>query len=424
MVWIRIMRDTDDRRFGDPNSPVISLHHVPNGRVGPGSQENKIEATELVTLLLSKLRDPGYSEATFGVICLFEEQMHLVNDLVADEIDEELRTTHDLVVVNPDGFQGDERDVIFYSLSYDANGMEKSALSARQAEREHIQGMLNVAFTRAREEMHIFHSAPVAEFGTASGRGTILDWLKYCQATADVAHPRANQNIKRAQSEFEVEVLGELESRDVNVIAQYPSCGFFIDIVAEQDDNRVAIECDGEAWHLDEHGELKMEDVYRQEILERAGWTVVRIPYRRWRKDRAAEIARVMSVLAHPEDEATAADFKSSAVVTERSPLQTPSRPTLTVNQNEAAIIHAIKCGATARADVLRGARIHLGASRLGTRLRRDIESAIASLQGQGVIADEDSELFLVEQYTHAIVATYTAPPSRRHSRRRVRRWR
>lgn len=54
------------------------------------------------------------------------------------------------MVVNPDGFQGDERDVIYYSLSYDANGMDQAALSARQADRAHIQGMLNVAFTRAR----------------------------------------------------------------------------------------------------------------------------------------------------------------------------------------------------------------------------------------------------------------------------------
>ena len=33
---------------------------------------------------------------------------------------------HELVVINPDGFQGDERDVIVYSLSYDARVMSQA----------------------------------------------------------------------------------------------------------------------------------------------------------------------------------------------------------------------------------------------------------------------------------------------------------
>jgi very-short-patch-repair endonuclease len=61
----------------------------------------------------------------------------------------------------------------------------------------------------------------------------------------------------------------------------------------------VAIECDGEIWHLDEHGKLKAEDLYRQEILERAGWNVLRIPYRRWKKAPEAEIAHILDVLSH-----------------------------------------------------------------------------------------------------------------------------
>ena len=137
----------------------------------------------LVTQLHQMLRHPGYSEASFGVICLFEEQMRLVNDLVAEQIPDELRSSHDLVVVNPDGFQGDERDIILYSLSFDANVMTQQQLSARQADREHIQGMLNVAFTRARDEIHIFHSADASDFGMTSGSGAIKDWLEYCLPT-------------------------------------------------------------------------------------------------------------------------------------------------------------------------------------------------------------------------------------------------
>lgn len=149
------MRDADDRRCGDPTSPAITLHRV-NGRVKVGSQENEREAAVLVKYLRELLEHPAYSDASVGVLSLFEQQMHLINDLVSEEIAEELRTSHDLVVANPDGFQGDERDIILYSLSYDGQGMEREQLSARQANRPHIQGMLNVAFTRLARKSTFF----------------------------------------------------------------------------------------------------------------------------------------------------------------------------------------------------------------------------------------------------------------------------
>jgi very-short-patch-repair endonuclease len=337
---LRLMRDDQDRRVGDPDSAVITLHHCAEGFVNPGTQENELEAKELVSALGRQLRDPGYSDASFGVICLFEEQMRLVNDLVAEMIDDELRASHDLVVVNPDGFQGDERDVILYSLSYDANGMEKAALSARQAEREHIQGMLNVAFTRAREEIHIFHSAPIQEFGNAAGKGAILDWLNYCQSHSGARASQGRSVVQSAQSQFEADVASALQSRGAAVVSQYPCCGFFIDLVATVEEQRLAIECDGEVWHLDEHGELKAEDLYRQEILERAGWRVLRIPYRAWRKNPDAQIVRVMDAFTPPAD---GNEPEPSDKAPEKSPDRSGPAPSLRLNRYEAAIFHAVR---------------------------------------------------------------------------------
>src|SRR5580704_7126429 len=147
------------------------------------------------------------------------------------------------------------------------------------------------------------HSAPIEEFGNAAGKGTILDWLQYCRQNFAANGTPVTSRVDRAQSEFEADVIRELASKGITIASQYPSCGFFIDIVAELDGQRVAIECDGEVWHLDEHGQLKIEDVYRQEILERAGWRVLRIPYRGWRKDRSAHVARVMAGLTTPVDD-------------------------------------------------------------------------------------------------------------------------
>jgi len=407
---LRIMRDHEDHRVGDGATPVVTLHRVSDGRVHAGTQENEREAAALVEALREKLRDPGYAHATFGVICLFEEQMQLVNEMVAEQIEEELRSAHDLVVVNPDGFQGDERDVVFYSLSYDAEGMEQAALSARQADREHIQGMLNVAFTRAREEIHIFHSAEIQAFGMASGRGTILDWLRYCENECAGRAPASTDSAERAQSEFEAEVIAALAAQGVKVTPQYPSCGFLIDIVAEREGERLAIECDGEIWHLDEHGELKMEDVERQEILERAGWDVLRIPYRSWRKDRETQVRRVLEALSRREEPEIDAHV-------EPEPAAAGDRPALRLSSQEAAIFRALQSGERDMEEVLRSARIQLGVARLGPRVRAEFEAAIQALQAKGIVSNEDHEVFLGETYKDAVVSVYRAGRVRGRSR-------
>jgi very-short-patch-repair endonuclease len=415
---MRLMRDPNDRRCGDPDAPVCRLHHVKGALVTPNTQENALEAKALVSQLRSLMANPGYSDASFGVVCLFEQQVGLIQELVSEQIEEDLREAHDLVVVNPDGFQGDERDVLLFSLSYDATNMDQAALSARQADRPHIQGMLNVAFTRAREEMHIFHSAPIERFGMASGEGAIKDWLAHCAKMETTTFNPGALGVQRAQSEFEVEVMEALRKQGLAVVPQYPSCGFFIDLVAQKGDARIAIECDGEIWHQDEHGKLKIEDVQRQEILERARWCVLRIPYRKWRADPASQIARVtrgLIELTQAESGIAPLGSESSSKVGAGAVVLTKA---ITVDPYEASVLKALRGGAADRETVLRTARIHLGHKAMGSRIRSSIESAISSLQLKKLIAVEESELFAIGEGKDALLSV-TVLRRRGYRRRR-----
>lgn len=382
---LRIMRDHDDRRLGEPGQPVITLHKVDNAEASAESQENHREAEALLAKLRQIIDHPTYSEASIGVLALYEGQTNLLRETIAELFSVEEREKHQIVVVNPDGFQGDERDVILYSLSYDAKGMTQAALSARQAEREHIQGMLNVAFTRARDEIHVFHSAEVESFATATGSGTLRDWLQYCVAQMSVATQTdpSDLGLSACDSEFEKEVIVALRAKGIRTIAQFPSCGFFIDIVAEKDGSRIAIECDGEMWHLDEHGCVKQEDIWRQEILERAGWDVLRIPYREWTRNQTEQIARVERALdggfeAKPAREAVPKiDFPPDC------------------DRYEKAVLSALQSGERELEGVLKSARKHLGHSRLGPHIRASLTRSISTLASKGLIVTEDSEYFL-----------------------------
>jgi very-short-patch-repair endonuclease len=393
---LRVMTDERRKRFGGPDQPIVQLHQVEDGEISNRSQENEIEAHALVDFLAKMVEDPDYAGASIGVACLFEEQVALIQELVTDRIEPEEWEEHDLVVVNPDGFQGDERDIILYSLSWDNRVMPRQALSQRQRESPHEQGMLNVAFTRGRDELHIFHSAPVDTFTKADGSsGALTDWLRYCQSVQESPRPRlVRSRVGQVDSEFEAEVAAALEERGVRVLHQYPACGFSIDLVCEKDEHRVAVECDGWTHHTDEHGRLRIEDLERQGILERAGWHVTRIPYRKWLKEPEAQVARVLASLQMATESPGNGPGPNDADA--EAPSFSGTRPVVhRVTREEGLIMEVVGGGIVDQDDVLRAVREALGYKRLGKRIRDSLFMAARNLNHRGLLEMEEGEFFL-----------------------------
>ena len=412
---LRVMTDERRKRFGAPGQPVMELHHVVEGEVPVGGQENEAEARALVDYLARLVGDPDYSEATLGVLCLFSEQVELVQQLVAETIDESEWETHALVVVNPDGFQGDERDVILYSLSFDDGGMSRAAISARQQESPHIQGMLNVAFTRARDEVHVFHSAPIDRFFKEDGTGRLGEWLAHIKRIQD-RPPVATHGSRsgRTDSEFEVEVAEELRKRGVTVTHQHPACGYFIDLMCELGETRVGVECDGPT-HFDEHGRRRIEDLERLGVLRRAGWMIVNIPYRQWLRAPGAAIQAVLDALAGgiPTD----VDDDDGAEGT-----SSQSADVRRVSAEDDAVFRAVKSGAVEEDDVLREARDLLGRKRLTSKLRLELQAAGLRMNHSGLLAIEEGEYFLTvvgRQVTTVAQSSHVTQPRRPRSRTR-----
>ncbi|MGC8908921.1 MAG: DUF559 domain-containing protein, partial [Desulfomonilaceae bacterium] len=93
------------------------------------------------------------------------------------------------------------------------------------------------------------------------------------------------------ESWFEVDVALELLRRKFRVCPQVDVAGYRIDLVVEGLVNRLAVECDGEAWHGPERFE---QDMARQRQLERAGWTFVRIRESEFYADRESAVQRIV----------------------------------------------------------------------------------------------------------------------------------
>ena len=285
---LRVMTDVRNRRFGVSEHPVITLHQVA-GTVKSGSQVNEAEGQAVLELLQALLADPAYAGASLALISLFEEQAEHLAELAATvSVPPERR----LLVGLADQLQGDERDVILYSLSFDNAGMTHAQLSPRMSAHRHVQGMLNVLMTRARDTIHLFTSAPPSAFRFSGGEPSVLSkWLDHCAAVSASQTGTAVTLLSTPSpppaGSFAELVGPPVAAKGLRVRSGEAICGLRVAMVVEgAPDRRVAVECLGEA-----PSDAGIDAMERDDILARAGWMVVHTSWRELHRDGVDGIA-------------------------------------------------------------------------------------------------------------------------------------
>jgi very-short-patch-repair endonuclease len=234
-----------------------------------------------------------------GILSPFRHQATLLQSMMYEMFEDRpfVLKEHEIIASTVDGFQGDERDVILYSFRYAPNS-KPGTIHVLQREDEHSLGRLNVAFSRARRKVICFISLPKDNFP----KGLIKDYLTHVALVQRSSYSRLGNPKERekCQSDFERAVFDELVKRELEVYTQVPCAGFSIDfVVIDKDGRRMAIECDGDFHYED--GDLREEDYQRQDIIERYGWFVHRIPSRRYYANPQKAIDKLVADLQKQE---------------------------------------------------------------------------------------------------------------------------
>lgn len=294
---LRIMTPLRSTRFSTP----IEIRLLRDATEHVERHVNEREANAATAEVIRILNDPKLDGLSIGVISPFREQADLIFRKLQTELldrwsDCEKRG---LTASTADGFQGDERDIVLYSLRHGPGSRPASisAIEANQGEKR-----INVAFTRARRKIILFTSLPVDKFPGKLIRSFLEHGLTVAESPAGTFWERCAEDA--FDSGFESDVCQMLRSRGLQVASQYPAAGYRIDLaVRDAVGRRIGIECDGQ-FHYDELGQLREQDYERQEILERAGWLIHRIPARRFYLDPDKEIELAVEVLsAQPTDQ-------------------------------------------------------------------------------------------------------------------------
>jgi very-short-patch-repair endonuclease len=222
---------------------------------------NLEEATALVERVTKIVADPRYDGRTLGVISLLSSsgQANYLLEQLHEAIGEDEIQARRLRVGDAYTFQGDERDVVLVSMVVSEKDPRIAAFTKRDYHRR-----INVAASRARDQVWIFHSVRPGALLADDARGRLLSYVIDLPSEASTADPSAH-----CESDFEREVLKLLVSRGFRPIPQFRIGGYRIDFVLNAPDGRrLAIECDGDTYQGPEQWE---SDMRRQSVLERVG---------------------------------------------------------------------------------------------------------------------------------------------------------
>jgi very-short-patch-repair endonuclease len=211
---------------------------------------------------------------TFGVVSLVGDKQALkIDSILRQRLEPTEYRRRQILCGDSAQFQGDERDVMFVSVVDAPTG--RPPLPIRQEGPKKIfKKRFNVAASRARNQMWVVHSLNhEVDLQPADYRRRIIEHALHPKSWEQDLKKRATGNDTRAKS-FEDGVQRMLVDRGYNVLPQYQAGAYAIDLVVIGNGSRLAIECDGEQFHSPEK---LQEDLERQAVLERLGWTFVRV---------------------------------------------------------------------------------------------------------------------------------------------------
>ncbi|MES9874191.1 MAG: DUF4011 domain-containing anti-phage protein Hhe [Candidatus Sedimenticola sp. 6PFRAG7] len=251
-------------------------------------------------------------EETLGVVAMSAEQRlqieRAIETLAKDDtvfqewLDKDSTRRESLFIKNLENVQGDERDVIFISMTYGPQepggnvfqrfGPINSDVGWRR---------LNVLFTRSKKRMHIFSSMGSDDIvaGPNSKRGVqaLRDFLNFCET--GILHKTERDTGRAPDSDFEIAVMNALRDEGFECIPQVGVAGFFIDVAVVDPGNPgrylMGIECDGATYHSAKSA--RDRDRLRQTILERLGWNIRRIWSTDWFKNPHGELTPIIREL-------------------------------------------------------------------------------------------------------------------------------
>ncbi|MHB8782936.1 MAG: DUF3320 domain-containing protein [Desulfobacteria bacterium] len=299
--------------FPSPHQELgVSFRHVAGEYDKGKSRTNRAEATAVVTEVLRRLLDPQQARFSMGIVTFSQAQQMLIDDLLEEarrqnpEIEPYFAdgAVEPVFIKNLENVQGDERDVILFSICYGPDTTGRVSMNFGPMNRDGGERRLNVAITRARQEVIVFSTLRAEHIDLSKTRSQGVADLKCFLDYAErgpvaIAERRSGEAEGNCESPFEMQVCDVLRGKGYTVHPQVGCSGYRIDlgVVDPERPGRyiLGIECDGANYHRSKTA--RDRDKLRESILIGLGWTIHRVWSTDWWEKPAEELARIETAI-------------------------------------------------------------------------------------------------------------------------------
>lgn len=245
-----------------------------------GGALNPTEARAAVDALVDLLISRRFS-GTVGVVTPFRAQAQLLQTMIGSRRElESVPVEVELLADTVHKFQGDERDVMFFSPVV-SNGISPGALGFLRSN----GNLFNVAITRARGLLHVVGDRSAAASCGVDYLEKFADYVATLEAGRDAVAEAAPTAVSRdfppvthpeRVSDWERVLYRALVAAGLKPIPQFSVEQYDLDFALFEGERKLAIEVDGERYHRSWTGELFLKDQLRNQRLIELGWDVQR----------------------------------------------------------------------------------------------------------------------------------------------------
>ncbi len=357
------------------------------------TKRNKKEAEALVAEVVRRLQDPELSKRSMGIVTFSTAQRDDIERLLNREIARfkleaaAFDREEPLFVKNLENVQGDERDVILFSVCYGPDRLGRVSLNFGPLNQAGGWRRLNVAVSRAREEMLVFSTmtSPMIDLAKTTSKGVagLKAFLEFAERGKTTLAVRADS--VRFGAGIGKYLAAELESYGYDCRYDVGASDFKLDVAVVDPKNKhrflLGILCDGT-----EEFSVKDRNILQVQTLKRMNWNVLRVNSVNYYNNPKRELKRIKDVL----DRLTGADKKGDRLSKYRKPYkfvkQTASETAafVTSGDNDAEIVARLKeIVATeepiSRAFLRKRCLMSFGIAKSGTRVDARLDALIDS---------------------------------------------
>jgi hypothetical protein len=307
----------------------VEFVHVKEGVYDRGGQRNNVREAQVVTDLVFEHFE-RHPEKTLGVVTFSLSQMNTVQDSIETRLRRQPNFERYFVedrlngffVKNLENVQGDERDVMIFSVGYGYDHDGRITMNFGPLNRQGGERRLNVAITRAREKVVLVSSIKYddirLESTKAEGVHSLHHYLRYAERRPRNLEVTATGELYYS-SPLEREVAEEVKRLGYLTVPWVGSGSFRVDlgVVSPKDPGSfiLGIMCDGENYRSADTA--RDRDRLRVQVLKNLGWEIHRIWSPDWVQRRETEERRLKKAL-----EAAEKRPREKAVEAEKSQVQ------------------------------------------------------------------------------------------------------